>query len=80
MNHRDTGITGSDGAVKLLGLALQNDFALIGLIDTGQNLDQSGLTGTVLTDQAMDGTTLNADGNIVQCLNAGELFGDIFQS
>ena len=80
MNDCDTCITGRDGGSKLLGLALQNNFTLVGLIDTSQNLNQSRLTSAIFANQTMNGTTLNADGNIVQSLNTGELFGNVLKS
>ena len=72
-----TGTACLDGAVKAAGLAVQNDFALIRLVDTGQNLNQGGLACAVLADQTVDGAALNVDGDVIQRLDAGELFCDI---
>ena len=77
MDNADAGTACLDGAVKAAGLAVQNDFALIRLVDTGQNLNQGGLACAVLADQTVDGAALNVDGDVIQRLDAGELFCDI---
>ena len=77
MDNADAGTACLDGAVKAAGLAVQNDFALIRPVDTGQNLNQGGLACAVLADQTVDGAALNVDGDVIQRLDAGELFCDI---
>ena len=45
-------------------------------INTGQHVHHGALTGTVRTDQAMNGTALNAQVHIVQSLQAAKLHQD----
>ena len=74
MDDADAGMARLNGAAEAAGLALEDDLALVRLVDAGQNLDQRGLARAVFADEAVDGAALNVDGDVIQRLDAGELF------
>src|SRR3546814_16924514 len=53
-HRRDAQFERAAGARQADGLALEMDLARGGLIDSGENLDQRGLAGTVVADQGHD--------------------------
>ncbi len=57
-------------------LAIKADLALVGRIDTGENLDQRGLAGAVLADQRRDGARIELEIDLLQRLHAGKGFRD----
>ena len=58
------------------GLAVDEDLALVGLVGARQHLDQGGLAGAVLTEQAVDLPRLHIEVDAVEGPDAGERLGD----
>ena len=78
INAGDTCFPGLDGVAEGHLAAIHKDLALFGDIDTGEDLDQGGFTGAVLTDQSMDLAGTDAQGHALQSHDTGEPFYDIF--
>ena len=57
--------------------AIQEEFTLGGLDSTGEALNQSRLTGTVLTQKGMDSAAVEGDTHIIQRQAAGILLGNM---
>ncbi len=53
--------------------------AAVGLIDTGEDLDQRRFTGAVLANQAMNLPRIEAQGNRIKRGDAGKTFTDLLQ-
>lgn len=49
----------------------------IGCVDSGENLDESRLSGAVVTKQRVDAATLDVEPDVVECLLAREGLGNI---
>ena len=64
---------------KIHGLSTELDQSLIFGIYTGKDLDESRFPCSVLPHQPNDLTRINFEVYVYQCLNAGEVFGDLFQ-
>ena len=79
MHDADAGAARLDGAREVACLTFQNDFAGVWLVDTGKNLDKRGLARAVLTDKAVNRAAFDVNGNVIECLDAGELFRDAVQ-
>ena len=74
VNNTNTSVLCVLGAMDLdLLTEILNGTAILG-VDTGQNLHQCGLTGTVFADQAHDFTASDLKLSIVQRVNTGEVF------
>ena len=65
--------------LEYLFFARDEDFALLGNMYAGQNLDERGLSRAVLTDQTMDFTRTDLNGHALQRDNAGKTLGNVFQ-
>ena len=59
--------------------AVDVDFALVGHMNAGEDLDQCGLACAVFTDQAMDLSRLNGKLHVVQCNYARKSLRYVFQ-
>ena len=51
---------------RVVALAVGDDGAAVGVVDTGQDLDQRRLARPVLADQRVDGARQHGDADIVQ--------------
>ena len=74
----DTGFAGLDGIAEGLFLAIHENLALLRRMDAGEHLDEGGLAGAVLTDQAVDFSRPNANGHVFQCDDTRKSFGNVF--
>ena len=57
---------------KVTGCAVDDDFALVGLVDAGQDLDERGFAGAVFANQRRDLAGVERDADIVERLHAGK--------
>ena len=76
-DHGDAGIEGLARRSDVDRLAVDQNVALVGLIDAVQHLEQRGLAGAVLADEADDLALVDGEADIVQRLHAGEGFRDV---
>ncbi|MFO1022923.1 MAG: hypothetical protein U0903_19830 [Planctomycetales bacterium] len=53
------------------------NLAIVGLMGTGDDLDERGLAGTVLTDEGVDFSRGQVEGDLLQGVDAAEVLGDI---
>ena len=60
--------------------ATQINTARLGMIDTGENLHQSGFSSTVFAQQTMYFAFLNAEGYIIQSTDTGKCFCYMFET
>lgn len=58
------------------GIAIDEDLAMIGLVDAVQHLQQGGLAGTILADEADNLALADGEAHIVQRLHAGKALGN----
>lgn len=58
---------------------MDKDFAFIGHMNAGEDLDQSGFASAILTDQAVDLTRFNSELHVVQCNYAWKSLRYVFQ-
>lgn len=57
-------------------VAAPGDGAVVGLVGAGQHLDEGGLPGAVLAEQAVHFTGLDVEVDAVEGPDSGERFGD----
>ena len=79
MHHADARAACFDRRLEAAALAVQNDLARVRLIDAGKDLDERRFARAVLAHETMDRAALDVDGDVIQRLDAGELFCDVFQ-
>lgn len=60
-----------------VALALQAKFALVGAIQTGDQIEAGGFTGAVRPDQAVDFSTADAHADVIHRRQAAEAFADV---
>ena len=65
------------GAADLDRLAGEQDFAAVGLIDAGDDLDQRGFAGAVLAEQRMDLAGVKGERDVFERLRRVEALGDV---
>lgn len=76
MNGSHAGIDGILRAVECDGLAVQQDFALIGAVNAGEDFDERGFARAVFTDKGRDLAGEEADVDAIQGFDAGEYLAD----
>ena len=79
IHHRDTQFERLLRCQVVIGDAVKNDLALVGLYGAGDGLDEGGLAGAVLSDQRVHLAFPEADGYIVEGNDARIAFCDIVQ-
>ncbi len=57
-------------------LTIEQNFALGGLLRSGENMHQRGLAGTVFTDQTVNFTGVEIKVHVIQRQHAGEFLDD----
>ncbi len=61
----------------VIGLAVDQNFAAVRLVDAGHDLDQGRFAGAVLAEQRMNLAGFEREGNVVERLRRGEALGDV---
>jgi hypothetical protein len=64
------------GRGRLVRLATEEELALVGLVDAGQQLHQRRLAGAVLADQREHLAGAQVEVHVLERLDAGEALGD----
>ena len=64
------------GRDRLVGLAVEEELALVGVVDAGQQLHQRRLAGAVLADQREDLAGVQVEVHVLERLDAGEALAD----
>ena len=77
VHHADVECGRVIGVVDLDGLAVLADFTRFRLIQAEQNAHQRGFAGAVFTEQGVDLAFFQLQGDVVVCLDAGELLRDM---
>ena len=77
MNHADVQGRGVIGIVNLHNLPVLLDHACLRLIQAKQNRHQGGFTGAVFTQQRVDLSRFQLQGNVVIGNDTGKLFSDV---
>ena len=67
IHHADAHFDGGIGVVDVDFLTVQEDPALVGLLDTEEDLHQGTLTGAVLAHQSVDLALIDGEGHIFIC-------------
>ena len=75
----DARLAGLDGVVKDDLLTVYIDFPLLRSVNAGEHLDQGGLAGAILADQAVDLSRPDANRHIFQCDDTRKTFGNVLQ-
>src|SRR5690606_39950332 len=73
VDRRDTGLLGVGGAAELLALSADGDGPGVDAVDAGEGLDQRRLTGAVLAHERVDLAGEQAELDLVERLDSGEL-------
>ena len=77
IHNGDTELQRLLGRQMVIGDAVKNDFALVGLHGARYGFDERGFAGAVFADQRVNLALTEADRDVVQRDNAGIAFGDI---
>ena len=75
----DARLAGLDGVVEDHLLAVHVDLPLLRSVNAGEHLDQGGLAGAILADQAVDLSRPDANRHIFQCDDTRKTFGNVLQ-
>ncbi len=76
MNDPDAGPDRVQRSLRLVPAAFIGDLAFVRVINPAQDLNQSGLPGSVLANQDVDFAAHDVQGDVVQSRHAREAFGD----
>ncbi len=77
VDHADTKVVCIVGVIDLDFLAVFLDDALLRLVQAKQNAHEGGFAGAVFAQQGMHFAFAQLEGDVVVCLDTGELFGNI---
>ena len=72
MDQGDAMIEGFSGGIDRNGLAIHLYFTLVGRLDSGQNLHQGTLPGSILTDETEHLTLPEGEVNAIEGTDAGK--------
>jgi hypothetical protein len=64
--------------IKMAESPIQKKSAAIGLIETGENLDERRLSGSIVTHQGDHFSSVHAEADSLQGLNSAKRFRDVF--
>jgi hypothetical protein len=67
VNHADTGRHRSARSLEFLGDAIQQNFSTVSGIQTVKHVHESGLSGAVFTEQAVDFAGLDDHTDLIIC-------------
>ena len=79
INHLDAAVDGVHGLHFLYLFSIDPDGTLIGVMNTGDRLDQRGFSAAVLAGQAVDLAFSDLQVYSFECVYAAERFLDAFQ-
>jgi hypothetical protein len=65
--------------MKVDRLAIEDDSALVSLVDTAEDLDQGRFAGAIFADDGVDLPRPHSDGDLPQGMGTAERLGDITQ-
>jgi hypothetical protein len=77
VDRGDTAVLSVSRIRQADGLTMDKEFSLVWSVDTGDNLDQSRFTSSVLTEQCMHLSRLNVERNGIQRNHPWESFGNV---
>ena len=76
VHHSDARVHRVAGAGEVLNLVVQQDLALVGLVQPVEHIHQCGLAGAVLAQQCVDLARFDREVNVVVCDQGTEPLGD----
>ena len=77
IDDRDAELQRFLGGQMVIGDAVKENLAAVGLHGARDGFDKGRFAGSILADQCMNFALTKADGNVVQCDNTGIAFGDV---